>query len=84
MNISFDRIPATLDELKALPTKQLNEAGIKIKTIDTLEKTMVEEGAQVEDYEKDETLVDAFKAFCMEKEYDFEEGLEYLKLALCN
>ena len=45
---------------------------------------MVEEGVQVEDYEKDETLVDAFKAFCMEKEYDFEEGLEYLKLALCN
>lgn len=77
-------VTGTTDELKALPTKQLNEAGIKIKTIDTLEKTMVEEGVQVEDYEKDETLVDAFKAFCMEKEYDFEEGLEYLKLALCN
>lgn len=45
---------------------------------------MVEEGVQVEDYEKDETLVDAFKVFCKEREYDFEEGLEYLKLALCN
>ena len=76
------RITGSTDELKALPYKTFNEAGIKIKTIDNLEKKMVEEGVQVQDYENEQTLIDAFKEFCEEKEFSFEEGLTYLKLAL--
>lgn len=77
-------ITGTTDELKSLPMlKELRAAGVKIKTIDTIEKSSLDNNEKVQDYEKDETLVEAFREFCSEKGYSFDEGLEYLKIALC-
>ena len=55
------KILGTTDELKAIPQKDLNEAGIKVKTIDIQERTMVEEKVKVQDYEDDKVLLDAFR-----------------------
>ena len=76
------RITGSTDELKSLPYKTFNEVGIKVKTIDNVEKEMVDGNVQVQDYENEQTLFDAFKEFCEERQYPFEEGLSYLKLAL--
>lgn len=71
-------IAGSTDELKSIPTSKLREAGIKVKTIDRTERQVVESGEQVQDFEKDETLVEAFKQFCEEREFDYEEGIVYL------
>lgn len=78
------KILGTTDEIKSISTKSLQEAGIKIKSIDLTEKKMIDDQEEVKDFEKDETVVESFKMFCEEKGYDYEEGIEYLKLALKN
>lgn len=76
------KLIGTTDEIKSVSIKELQDAGIKVKPVDKVERQMIEEGEEVQDYEKGETLIDAFKEFCTEKEYDYEEGITYLKLAL--
>lgn len=78
------KVIGTTDEIKSVSVKALQDAGIKVQTIDKTEKQMIDDEEEVQDYEKDETLLETFKEFCSEKEYDYDEGLKYLKLALNN
>jgi len=76
------KVTGSTDQIKSLPMDRFNAEGIKIKTIDTLEKEIIETNQQIQDYEKAETLIEAFKDFCTGKELNYEEGLEYLKSVL--
>ena len=60
----------------------LTDSGIKVQTIDIEEVDTKSENATIQDYAKSEMLVDAFKEFCKEKDFDYEEGIKYLKNVL--
>lgn len=77
------KIIGSTEELKSIPTAKLNEVGIKIKTIDTLEQIVIESNQKIQDYENVDELVKAFKEFCEERNFNYQEGLEYLKPILC-
>lgn len=77
-------IKGSTSELKSIPVKKLEDAGIKVKMTDTVERQRVETGEKVQDYEKDESLLEAFRSFCLEKEFSYEEGLTYLTAILEN
>lgn len=76
------KVKGSTSELKALPLNLFTDAGIKVQTIDVEEINKIQETETIQDYEKPETLIDAFKEFCEEKRFDFKQGIEFLKKVL--
>ena len=76
------KVKGTTSEIKSLPLTMLTDSGIKVQTIDIEEVDTKSENATIQDYAKSEMLVDAFKEFCKEKDFDYEEGIKYLKNVL--
>ena len=71
-------IKGDVAEIKSASAKVLEESGIKVKKEIELKKS---EMSQVKDYRKKEAMIEAFREFCDEKGYDFDEGIEYLEKA---
>ena len=79
---SSDRVRISIKgdvaEIKSASAKVLEESGIKVKKEVELKKSEI---SQVKDYRKKEAMIEAFREFCDEKGYDFDEGIEYLEKA---
>lgn len=65
-------------EIKSASAKILEDSGIKVKKDFVTGQTEV---SQIKDYRKKDAMIEAFREFCEEKGYDFEEGLKYIEKA---
>lgn len=65
-------------EIKSASAKILEDSGIKVKKDFVTGQAEV---SQIKDYRKKDAMIEAFREFCEEKGYDFEEGLEYIEKA---